>query len=547
MATADGSALLALLALTLWSLAASRPGRFAAWIEGSLGALAWAWICSWAALVYEGTLLFIGPGLGLYTALSGWMLRALRRRCPLALAAPAAWLFVETLRLVIPLPLGFAWMRLGTHLNALPWLAGSARVWGFGGLGLVLASCAGLAAQVAGRERPGVLALSAGLVPLVLAAAFSRAIPAPRTVDGPTVLLVQPGFPQERKMRAPDRSELFAELVELTRKGLAEERAGAPIDLVCWGETMLPTFVVDPELPRAVEQGARFAPWVEVEWSGDDFQRAHDWQRSWVDGVLFGSAGRTAVLPPGSAFLSGAERLTVRGGVVRRQNAVLLWTGPGEPVGAVTKRFLVPSAETMYGLERFALVRAVVLELAGYLPDLDSDPGAPRTLAFPSSSGRTFRFSAAVCFDNAFDAPFTAPLRAGPLDFHLVVSNEAWFRRSLEFDQMIAFSRLEALATGRAIVRATNSGVSCVIAPDGRELARLVAQGRDRDVGGTLRATVPVPASEVEAGRLTPFVRWEHGWTTLWLAGPLVLLLGRRGRRARDEIQAASNRAPTRG
>ena len=62
---------------------------------------------------------------------------------------------------------------------------------------------------------------------------------------------------------------------------------------------------------------------------------------------------------------------------------------------------------------------------------------------------RTFRFGATVCFDNAFLAPYTDPAAEGPLDFHLVVSNEAWYRTSFEMDQMVAFSRLIALATGR--------------------------------------------------------------------------------------------------
>src|SRR6185503_308938 len=116
------------------------------------------------------------------------------------------------------------------------------------------------------------------------------------------------------------------------------------------------------------------------------------------------------------------------------------------------------------------------------------------------------------------------PARTADVDFHLVVSNEAWFEHSLEADQMIAFSRLAAISTGRSIVRATNSGISCVLAPDGSEVARLRLGDEDRQVRGTLRATVPVPvggarspfeAREGETRKATPFVRWQLAWIAL--------------------------------
>jgi len=365
----------------------------------------------------------------------------------------------------------------------------------------------------------------------------------PPFVDGPRLLLVQPAIPQARKMQGRDPAELFAELVELTRTGLAEARrggGGAP-DLVCWSETMLPAFVADPDLPEAAERGARFPPWRRVDWGPDSFRAVLAQQRAWVDRTLLGAGRRAGVVPEGTAFLAGAEYLTAVDGVVRRLNAVLLWPGPGEPRGPVGKLYLVPGAETMLGLERIAAVREVIGEIAGYLPDLHADPSAPRTLELPGRAGRSWRFSVAVCFDNAFDAPFTRPLREGPVDFHLVVSNEAWFRNSLELDQMVAFSRLEAIATHRTVVRATNSGVSTVLAPDGRELTRLRVGGRDREVSGTLDVVVPVPASPGQAGG-TLFVRWERCWAGLWILAP-VLLLGVAARPRRERSPRPVTRA----
>jgi apolipoprotein N-acyltransferase len=243
--------------------------------------------------------------------------------------------------------------------------------------------------------------------------------------------------------------------------------------------------------------------------------RAPEWQEP-IDAVLARRLseleeervrrGLLALLPPGTAFATGAEVYHVADGerTIRRWNAVVLYDERGERLAAAPKLALVPGAETMYGLERFAFVRELMLAMAGYVPDFVP---ARRTevLGFRDRGGRERRFSASVCFDNAYLEPYVGALRREPLDFHLVVSNEAWYRESFEMDQMVAFSRLIALSTARSVVRATNSGVSVALGPDGRELARVERGGRDRAVAGTCLVRVPVP---VERGALTPYVRW---------------------------------------
>jgi apolipoprotein N-acyltransferase len=552
---ASGSWWLAALAVATWARYASVPGRRAAWIEIATGGLAWAGICSWAAHVWWGTLLILGPGHGVYMAVQGWALRRFARRLPLAVAAPLAWLLVETVRAQLEPPFGLPWMRLGIHLHDQPWIAGSARVWGVGGLSFAMAALGGLAADATnawiGRAGSKPVqriplrwpALAAGLGPLALGVVLALAIPAPETVDGPRVLLVQPAIPQERKMASRNAREDFLESVALLRRGLDEARAAnePTPDLVAWGETMLRAFVIDPELTAAMQAGAQFDPWhdpVDVE----RIREHAEVEKMWVDELLFGTGPFSArgVLPSGTAFLCGAEYLTPRDGRVRRENAVFLWSRPGVPrEGPASKRYLVPGAETMLGLERYESVRAVILELAGYVPDLlfgaDDDP----VLRFTARDGRSYRIGISVCFDNAFDDAYTRPVRAGDVDFHLVASNEAWFKQSQEADQMVAFSRLMAIQTGRSVVRATNSGITCALAPDGSELGRIRGQvdGRllDREVAGTLRVTVPVPVGgdsplfevppdEREARAVPPFVRWEYAWILLWIGAPLAVL-----------------------
>jgi apolipoprotein N-acyltransferase len=536
--TRDGLGWLAPLGVAGWALAAARPGRRAFLMETIGSAVGWTLILSWAGKVYWALLVWIGPGMGIYMALQGLALRRLARRFPLAVAAPAAWMLSETVRASLEPPFGFQWMRLGTWLHHVEPLNQAARLFGIGGLSLVAAALGGLVADLV-RGRRDAVALAAGLAPLALALVAPWLVPPGASVPGPELLLVQPGTAQARKMGAGDPWDLFGEAVALTRAGVAQARAAGrpPADLVAWGETMLHRPVMAPGLAEAVESGVAPPPWWGgPELTGESVRLFDELQRNWVDVGLFGGRGQRpaerpgeGALEPGTAFVSGADFWTVAEGVVRRMNAVFLWEAPGRAADPVGKHHLVPTGETMMGLERIDLVREVMVAMAGYIPDLLPDEDPDRTLAFTARDGRTYELGISICFDNAFDDPYTLPLRRGPTDFHLVASNEAWFELSQEADQMVAFSRLQAIATDRSVVRATNSGVSIVLDPRGRELGRILGRARgggalrDRESTGTLSVGVPVPAREARA-RTTPWVRFGRAWAWGWILGSLALL-----------------------
>jgi apolipoprotein N-acyltransferase len=289
---------------------------------------------------------------------------------------------------------------------------------------------------------------------------------------------------------------------------------------------MFPYPLADPGLAAAYARGVR-----SPEWARDQIDEA--WIRDmgtveaeWIRGRILGAQG---VLPPGTSFLTGVEHHVVHDGAIRRQNAVVLFGPDGSRAGLGGKVHLVPGAENLCGLERLAFVRSMVESVAGYVPDLLPFDGT-RVLDLRTREGKLYRFGTTVCFDNCYDDPYTAPLREGDLDFHLVCSNEAWYETSFEFDQMVAFSRLLAIATGRSFVRATNAGISLALDPSGREIARLESippAGRpagtgDRMVPGTLVVTVPVPDAAV-AGERTAYVRFERAWLALFLGLPLLL------------------------
>jgi apolipoprotein N-acyltransferase len=514
----DGSALAGVLGLAAWSLSAGRPPgleRRRAWLaEGLAGAIGGALLLWWVAYVIWPGLLVIGPAHGAYLVLAGILLRRLARRLPLPLATGFAWTGVETLRAWLEPPLALGWLRLGHECHARLWLSGGARVLGVEGLSFALASLGGGLAALALERRARRSTLAWALGPAALAALCAVLVPPPVTVAGPRVLLVQPGFEQARKQYG-DPVRNFRDSQRLTLEGLAElERRGEPpVDLVCWGESMLPLPVFGQEVVEGVERGLQLPPWSEP-LDAPLLRELRGLERELVGTELVGA------FPEGTSFCAGVEVLGVVAGRIRRRVGLALYDPEGERAEPALKQKLVPLGETMFGLERFELVRDMAQAAAGYVPDFVAGDEVG-LLTLNARDGRSYRFAGTVCFDNAHVSPYVAALRSGPVDFHLVASNEAWYRESCELDQMVAFSRLIALATGRSFVRATNSGVSLVLAPDGREVGRLEVEGRDRSVCAAAAFTVPVPAPGARSP--TVYVRLFDFWRPFWVGGLLVL------------------------
>ncbi|MEZ6016840.1 MAG: nitrilase-related carbon-nitrogen hydrolase [Planctomycetota bacterium] len=578
----EGFGHLAFFALGPWALAASRPGRrafLAEWLAHAVGLLGWF---LWMRHLLPWLLVPMALIPALYMAAGGALLRRLARRSPLALAAPVAWGAAELVRWHLPAPFSFGWLRTGELLHDTLWLSGSARVWGSHGLTYVLGALGGLAADLAlarrsarpGPDRQGqgqgqgqsqsqgqgggqglsgaTLALGAG--PLALGVLLALFVPAPATSGSVGVVIAQPGIEQSLKGGRGDyvRDE-FTPLVEEALAGIAEATAGGapPPELLLCGETILSGWLVPQEVLAAYDAGVRPPAWssradlarldLEVRdararvlvaaFFGDArvlrplrsmvAQVFGGLRAEWARDVL---AGRR-LLPEGTALLGGVEAWDVVEGELRRRNALALWDAAGDLAGIASKVQLVPAAESLEPVKHLPFVISAVQRVVGSVPDF---VGAPTTqvLELRRAAGAPLRIGATICYDNAFDKPYTEPLRRGPVDLFVIASNEAWYLDSCEMDHLLALARMRALCTGRPVVRATNSGISAVIGGDGRDLAVLEVDGRRKMVRGHLAARVPLPA---DPAARTPFVATERWQLAGWFA--LALLLAFRARR----------------
>jgi apolipoprotein N-acyltransferase len=106
-----------------------------------------------------------------------------------------------------------------------------------------------------------------------------------------------------------------------------------------------------------------------------------------------------------------------------------------------------------------------------------------------------------ICYEDVFGSEIAARLRDSDNSANLMINitNLAWFGASQAPAQQLRLSQLRSLETGLPALRATNTGITAVLGPDGKVISRL-----PEFTQGTLQATV-----QAYSGK-TPYVIWGN-------------------------------------
>jgi len=210
-------------------------------------------------------------------------------------------------------------------------------------------------------------------------------------------------------------------------------------------------------------------------------------------------AALATVIPKGGLLLTGTLRRTRSAGngageAFRYYNSLAAVDDRGEIVAAYDKFHLVPFGE-------YVPFRGI-LPIDKLVPgrgDFSTGPG-PRTLALPHLPP----VSPLICYEAIF--PGEVVDEAQRPAWLLNVTNDAWFGRSSGPYQHFESARLRAVEEGIPLVRDANTGISGIVDPYGRVIAKL-GLGQ----AGVLDSPLPAPIP----GR-TPFARYgETGFALL--------------------------------
>ncbi|MCR9278541.1 MAG: apolipoprotein N-acyltransferase [Pseudomonadaceae bacterium] len=119
------------------------------------------------------------------------------------------------------------------------------------------------------------------------------------------------------------------------------------------------------------------------------------------------------------------------------------------------------------------------------------------------------RAIAPICYEIAYPDLVADMARQADVDVLVTVSNDTWFGASAGPAQHLQMARMRAVELGRYLLRATNNGMTAVVAPDGSIVAQM-----PQFEAGVVRAEYAVMTGQ------TPFGRWgSQPWVLLALAG----------------------------
>ena len=366
-----------------------------------------------------------------YLALYPTLFAVVMRRLMIAfgamalVAAPLVWTATELGRMYIFT--GFPWVLLGYSQATILPIAQAASVFGvFGVSAMVASASAALAGIVIARAfRPAAMVLAAILLIAVWGNARVRNGGLTQQGQPIRVGIVQPNVTEEERETRGKAPEIFQRTLAMTRRA-----AGSGVALVLLPESALSPYTFDdyPDVANAVRQVAQQAG-APIIFGSDQYQ--------------WGAAGRGR--EPDKSF-----------------NAAFMVRADGTSGPVYRKMHLVPWGEFVPLRDWLTFVGPLVQAIGrGF------DAGDTRTL-FPVG---THQVSTSICYEIIYPDLVRQFVRDGS-ELLTTITNDAWFGPSSAPYQHFEQASMRAIEDGRYLVRAANTGISGIVDPYGRVVAR---------------------------------------------------------------------------
>ena len=142
-------------------------------------------------------------------------------------------------------------------------------------------------------------------------------------------------------------------------------------------------------------------------------------------------------------------------------NAALWMPALGDPV-SYHKSKLVAGPEMMPFEDLLKPLGELSMDLGGTTGTLGQQQ--ERSVLRDGTSG--LAVAPAICYESVFGEHVAAHVRNGA-QVIAVITNDGWWANTPGYKQHLAFSSLRAIETHRSVVRSANTGISCIIDPNG--------------------------------------------------------------------------------
>jgi apolipoprotein N-acyltransferase len=472
-----------------------RTVRQGAWLGFAFAFPFFLWLLVWLRSVIWIAVVVLSGVEALYLVLMAALMVLVQRLRAWPLWCACLWVTQELVRDRLPFG-GFPWGRLAFANTASPFTPlaalGGAPLVSFGVAlsGTLLAAALLRAHRLYRRTDPRTpRAVLTGAGALVLSAAVFCAglfVPVHTNADGHVRIAVVQGNVQQPGMHFLGRPmKILDNHVQATLKLAADIKAGRvpKPDIVLWPEN---SSDLDPfTYPQAYDKITEAVQAVGVP-------------------VLVG------------ALVDGPDKDHV-------QNEGIVWdpvTGPG---AHYTKQHPVPFGE-------YVPFRKQLTKIVPMLNEIPRDFYPGKTTGVMQIGPA--RLGDVICFEVAYDGIVRDTVNAGARAI-VVQTNNATYGRTGQPEQQLAMSRLRAVEHGRAVVTAATSGISAIVAPDGK-----IEQRSKEFTQQVISADIPLRDEKTLADRVGAAPEWTLAMVGL-LSCAAAVAIGRfeRTRTAKGQTQ----------
>ncbi|UOA09577.1 apolipoprotein N-acyltransferase [Methylobacter sp. S3L5C] len=350
----------------------------------------------------------------LFPALAGYLsvkILPVNKGLVSVIVMPVIWLLVEYLRGCLVLN-GFPWLQIAYSQLATP-LAGYIPIVGVYGTGFLTAlTAAALVAMLQSKKHR--LLLTAVLAALWITGSVLQTIKWTDAIGEPIrVSLIQGNITQDKKWRPENKLGTLQYYKTMTEVHWDS-------DVIVWPETSIPAYLSEVN-----------------EWFLLPLSKAARQHHTDLIVSLPAHGDSTA----------------------EKYNAVMTL---GKETGMYRKKHLLPFGEYL----PWQPVSGFILNSLG----IKLGNFTPGSIDQPLLKAGGYAFITSICYEDAFGDAGLINLAAAA--YLVNVTNDGWFGDSIEPHQHLQIARMRAMETGRFMLRSTNTGVTAIIAPNGKIISQ---------------------------------------------------------------------------
>ena len=372
---------------------------------------------------------------------------------------------------------GFPWNTLGYALTeplALAQTASLIGLWGLTFLSVAIFASPAVLIDGSSRGRRPWIAPAAALLLLVAMGIFGAVRLTLRptvTVANVRLRIMQPNLQQDVRFNYAAKAEVMQKYLTLSDRASGPQSTGVrDAGILIWPESAFPFF-----LTREADAMAQISDLLPK------------------GTILITGSVRAPDLPPGTK-------------ITRAYNSIYAIDHDGSVLSIYDKLHLVPFGEYLPyqdWMEKLGFVQLTKVQ-GGFIPG-----ARRRTLEFPNAP----RALPLICYEAIF--PGSVAVGDERPGWIVNLTNDGWFGISTGPYQHLQQARLRAIEQGLPVVRAANTGISAVIDPLGRMIARLglgiegvLDSGLPSAIAPTIYArTGDIPAAVIVAAALIFIIR----------------------------------------